>query len=55
VVYAFPFPAVASVSKFSFTANGRAEVNRTTDGFMKILANAATKRMLCARIIRPEA
>ena len=28
------------VGKFPFTANGRAKVNRTTDGFVKILADA---------------
>ena len=29
-----------NVGKFPFTANGRAKVNRTTDGFVKILADA---------------
>ena len=28
------------VGKFPFTANGRAKVNHTTDGFVKILADA---------------
>ena len=28
------------VGKFPFTANGRAKVNRTTDGFVKMLADA---------------
>ena len=34
------------VGKFPFTANGRAKVNNTTDGFVKILADAATDRVL---------
>ena len=37
--------------KFPFTANGRAKVNRTTDGFVKILADAATDRILGVHII----
>ncbi|MEP9348927.1 dihydrolipoyl dehydrogenase [Xanthobacter sp. KR7-225] len=43
------------VGKFPFTANGRAKVNQTTDGFVKILADAATDRVLGAHIIGPEA
>jgi dihydrolipoamide dehydrogenase len=39
------------VGKFPFTANGRAKVNRTTDGFVKILADAATDRILGVHII----
>src|SRR5690606_9649924 len=34
------------VGKFPFTANGRARANRTTDGFVKVLADAATDRVL---------
>jgi dihydrolipoamide dehydrogenase len=43
------------VGKFPFTANGRAKVNRTTDGFVKILADAATDRVLGVHIIGPDA
>jgi len=43
------------VGKFPFTANGRAKVNRTTDGFVKILADAATNRVLGIHIVGPEA
>jgi dihydrolipoamide dehydrogenase len=39
------------VGKFPFTANGRAKVNRTTEGFVKILADAATDRILGVHII----
>jgi dihydrolipoamide dehydrogenase len=44
-----------NVGKFPFTANGRAKVNRTTDGFVTILADAATDRVLGAHIIGPDA
>ncbi len=44
-----------SVGKFPFTANGRAKVNRTTDGFVKVLADAATDRVLGVHIIGPHA
>jgi dihydrolipoyl dehydrogenase len=63
----YTFPEVASVGKteedlkregidyragkFPFTANGRAKVNRTTDGFVKILADAKTDRVLGVHII----
>jgi len=40
-----------AVGKFPFTANGRAKVNRTTDGFVKILADAETDRILGVHII----
>ncbi len=43
------------VGKFPFTANGRAKVNRTTDGFVKVLADAATDRVLGVHIIGPHA
>jgi dihydrolipoamide dehydrogenase len=39
------------VGKFPFTANARAKVNKTTDGFVKILADAATDRILGVHII----
>ncbi len=43
------------VGKFPFTANGRAKVNRTTDGFVKILADEKTDKVLGAHIIGPDA
>jgi dihydrolipoamide dehydrogenase len=39
------------VGKFPFTANARAKVNRTTEGFVKVLADAATDRVLGVHII----
>ncbi|WP_332118105.1 dihydrolipoyl dehydrogenase [Azorhizobium caulinodans] len=44
-----------NVGKFPFTANGRAKVNNTTDGFVKFLADAATDKVLGCHIIGPEA
>jgi dihydrolipoamide dehydrogenase len=44
-----------NVGKFPFTANGRAKVNRTTDGFVKILADAKTDRVLGVHILGPDA
>jgi dihydrolipoamide dehydrogenase len=43
------------VGKFPFTANGRAKVNRTTEGFVKILSDAVTDRVLGVHIIGPDA
>jgi dihydrolipoamide dehydrogenase len=43
------------VGKFPFTANSRARCNATTDGFVKILAEAGTDRVLGAHIIGPDA
>ena len=40
-----------TVGKFPFTANGRAKVNQSTDGFVKILADAKTDRVLGVHII----
>ncbi|MGI9371395.1 MAG: dihydrolipoyl dehydrogenase [Hyphomicrobiales bacterium] len=40
-----------NVGKFPFTANGRAKVNRTTDGFVKVLADAKTDRVLGVHMI----
>ncbi len=40
-----------TVGKFPFTANGRAKVNRTTDGLVKILADAASDRVLGVHMI----
>src|SRR4051812_1937722 len=67
----YTFPEVASVGqteeelkaagiaynagKFPFTANGRAKVNHTTDGFVKILADAATDKVLGVQIIGGDA
>jgi dihydrolipoamide dehydrogenase len=44
-----------TVGKFPFTANGRAKVNRTTDGFVKILADAKTDRVLGVHIVGADA
>ena len=43
------------VGKFPFTANGRARAMGSTDGFVKILADKATDRILGAHIIGPDA
>jgi dihydrolipoamide dehydrogenase len=43
------------VGRFPFTANSRARCNDETDGFVKILADAATDRVLGAHIVGPEA
>jgi len=43
------------VGKFLFLANGRAKANQTTDGFVKILADAKTDRVLGCHIIGPQA
>jgi dihydrolipoamide dehydrogenase len=43
------------VGKFPFTANGRARAMGDTDGFVKILADKATDRVLGAHIIGPDA
>jgi dihydrolipoamide dehydrogenase len=44
-----------NAGKFPFTANGRAKVNMTTDGFVKILADAKTDRVLGVHILGPDA
>ena len=67
----YTYPEVASVGKteeelksegvdyvagkFPFTANGRAKVNNTTDGFVKILADKKTDQVLGVHIIGPDA
>lgn len=67
----YTFPEVASVGKteeelkadgvayvsgkFPLMANGRAKVNRTTDGFIKILADKKTDRILGVHMIAPHA
>src|SRR5437868_15038177 len=43
------------VDKFPFTANARARTNAETDGFVKVLADAATDRVLGVHIIGPDA
>ncbi len=43
------------VGKFPFTANGRARANGSTDGFVKVLADKKTDRVLGAHIIGPDA
>ena len=69
VVYTFPEVAAVGkteeelkaagvdykAGKFLFLANGRAKANQTTDGFVKILADARTDRVLGAHIIGPMA
>lgn len=69
VVYTFPEVATVgkteeelkqagvayTIGKFPFTANGRTKVNHTTDGFVKILADARTDRVLGCHIIGAEA
>ena len=43
------------MGKFPFTANGRARAMGETDGFVKILADKTTDRILGAHIIGPDA
>ena len=43
------------VGKFAFAANSRAKANRDTDGFVKVLADATTDRVLGVHIIGSEA
>jgi dihydrolipoamide dehydrogenase len=43
------------VGKFPFTANGRARAMGATDGFVKILAEKGTDRVLGAHILGPDA
>ena len=65
VIYTFPEVATVGRSeeelktdgiayksgKFPFTANGRAKANKTTDGFVKVLADAETDQILGVHII----
>jgi len=44
-----------TAGKFPFTANGRSKVNQTTEGFVKVLADAKTDRVLGVHIIGREA
>jgi dihydrolipoamide dehydrogenase len=43
------------VGKFPFTANARARVNLTAEGFVKILADAKTDRVFGVHILGPDA
>jgi dihydrolipoamide dehydrogenase len=44
-----------TVGKFPFTANGRARAMGDTDGFVKLLADKATDRLLGAHVLGPDA
>jgi len=44
-----------SIGKFPMTANGRAKVNQTTEGFIKILADAKSDRVLGVHMICADA
>jgi dihydrolipoamide dehydrogenase len=44
-----------TIGKFPFTANGRARAMGATDGFVKILADKTTDRVLGAHILGPDA
>ena len=44
-----------NVGKFPMTANGRAKANMTTEGFIKILADAATDRVLGVHMVCADA
>jgi dihydrolipoamide dehydrogenase len=44
-----------NVGKFPFTANGRAKVNHQAEGFVKVLADAKTDRVLGVHILGPDA
>src|SRR5690606_6387969 len=69
VVYTFPEVAVVGkteeqlkadgvdykVGKFPYMANGRARAMNATDGFVKILADAKTDRVLGCHIVGAEA
>jgi dihydrolipoamide dehydrogenase len=46
---------VYNTGKFPFTANGRAKANHQTDGFVKILADAKTDRVLGVHIVGADA
>ncbi len=44
-----------NVGKFPFTANGRAKANQQTDGFVKVIADATTDRVLGVHIVGSDA
>jgi dihydrolipoamide dehydrogenase len=68
VIYTYPEVAVVGrseeelkadgvaykVGKFPFTANSRAKINHETEGFVKVLADAATDRVLGVHMIGPD-
>jgi dihydrolipoamide dehydrogenase len=68
VIYTYPEVAVVGrteeelkaagvaykVGKFPFTANSRAKINHETDGFVKVLADATTDRVLGVHMIGPD-
>ncbi len=68
VIYTYPEVAVVGkteeelktagiaykVGKFPFTANARAKTNITTEGFVKIIADAKTDRVLGVHLIGPD-
>ena len=68
VIYTFPEVAVVGkteeelkaagvgykVGKFPFTANARARINHEVEGFVKVLADAKTDRILGAHMIGPD-
>jgi len=68
VIYTYPEVAVVGkteeelkaagvaykVGKFPFTANARAKVNLSTEGFVKIIADAKTDRVLGVHMIGPD-
>jgi dihydrolipoamide dehydrogenase len=68
VIYTYPEVAVVGkteeevkatgmpykVGKFPFTANPRAKTNLSTEGFVKIIADAATDRVLGVHMIGPD-
>jgi dihydrolipoamide dehydrogenase len=43
------------MGKFPFIANGRAKANQTTEGFVKVLADAKTDRVVGVHIVGPQA
>jgi dihydrolipoamide dehydrogenase len=47
--------AAYNVGKFPFTANGRAKANMQTEGFVKVLADAKTDRVLGVHIVGADA
>ena len=42
------------IGKFNFSANSRAKVNHETDGFVKVLADATTDRILGVHMMGPQ-
>jgi dihydrolipoamide dehydrogenase len=44
-----------TAGRFPFTANGRSKVNQTTEGFVKVLADVKTDRVLGVHIVGREA